>query len=60
VRSSIADRAFLVEQFVNLFEVAGMERAVRDDLRERGRAAAADRDGDFQLDVDRWLDAVLD
>ena len=35
VRSSIADRAFLVDVFVNLFEVRAMEAAIRTDLAER-------------------------
>ena len=35
VRSSIADRRFLVDVFVNLFEVRAMETDVRRDLEER-------------------------
>ena len=51
VRSSIDDRAFLVEIFVELFEVTGTEDAVRD-------ALGAQRGADFQHDVERWLEIV--
>ena len=42
VRSSIADRAFLVDVFVNLFEVRAMESEIRRDLVERGMEPATD------------------
>ena len=42
VRSSIADRAFLVDVFVNLFEVRAMESEIRRDLDERGMEPATD------------------
>ncbi len=61
VRSSIADRAFLVEIFVNLFEVRAMEASIRRDLAARGDRAPRDStiDGmDFRLDVERWLALV--
>ena len=65
VRSSIADRAFLVDVFVNLFEVRAMESEIRRDLDERGMELATDppqetsRDGtDFRVDVERWLELV--
>ena len=65
VRSSIADRAFLVDVFVNLFEVRAMESEVRRDLDERGMEPASDppqetsRDGtDFRVDVEQWLELV--
>jgi hypothetical protein len=48
VRSSIDDRAFLVEMFVELFEVTGTEGSVR---RSPGRPAS----GDFQHEVEDWL-----
>ena len=58
VRSPM-DREFLVELFVNLFEVAGTE----DSLREQLDAAAPERaspDGhDFRGDVERWLARAL-
>jgi len=47
VRSSI-DRAQLVDFFVHLFEVAGMDEDIRADL--------GSRDPDFQTDVERWLE----
>jgi hypothetical protein len=54
VRSSISDRAFLVDFFVNLFEVAGSEDSVREaisrDSRETGH--------DFHDDVEEWLNAI--
>ena len=65
VRSSIADRAFLVDVFVNLFEVRAMESEIRRDLDERGMEPASDapqetsHDGtDFRVDVERWLELV--
>ena len=65
VQSSIADRAFLVDVFVNLFEVRAMESEIRRDLDERGMEPATDalqetrRDGtDFRVDVERWLELV--
>lgn len=48
VRSSIDDRAFMIEFFVNLFEVAGMEASVRAD----GPSS------DFREDVEQWLARV--
>jgi hypothetical protein len=60
VRSSIEDRPFLVEQFVNLFEVTGMEGSIREDLRRRGGSVPARHGGqDFQHDVELWLSGVL-
>ena len=64
VRSSIADRAFLVDVFVNLFEVRAMESEIRRDLDERGMEPATNaletsQDGtDFRVDVERWLEWV--
>ena len=64
VRSSIADRAFLVDVFVNLFEVRAMESEIRRDLDERGMEPATNaletsQDGtDFRVDVERWLELV--
>lgn len=55
VRSSIADRAFLVDFFVNLFEVSGHEESVRNALPHRSSTEGHD----FQQDVDRWLTATL-
>ena len=51
VRSSIDDRAFLVEIFVELFEVIGAEDSVR-------RALGTSPSADFQDDVERWLKSV--
>ncbi len=60
-RSSIADRAFLVEVFVNLFEVAGIEEAIRTELAARGAPppAAEIPGSDFRIDVERWLARAL-
>jgi hypothetical protein len=57
VRSWIADREFLVDVLVELFEVSAMEASVRSQL------AAADTlphpDGtDFRSDVARWLEVA--
>ena len=65
VRSSIADRAFLADVFVNLFEVRAMESAIRADLAERrtktGRddlLASTSEGTDFRVDVESWLELV--
>ena len=47
VRSNLADRALVVEFFVNLFEVLGIEAEIR--------GVIADRHDDFRLDVEQWL-----
>jgi len=52
VRSSIDDRAFLTEMFVELFEVTGSEDSVRQVL-------GAEPGADFQHDVERWLELVM-
>ncbi|HEU4938627.1 MAG TPA: hypothetical protein VFT39_19380 [Vicinamibacterales bacterium] len=55
VRSSISDRAFLVDFFVNLFEVTGDEKSVRAAIPHR-----ASREGrDFQHDIEEWLTMTL-
>ena len=59
VRSSLTDRAFLIDIFVNLFEVTGAEESVRSDLAGRGHAASDRQDVDFRADVERWLENVL-
>jgi hypothetical protein len=48
VRSSLSDRAFLVDFFVSLFEVAGDEESIRAAI---SRASSTD----FQRDVEEWL-----
>jgi hypothetical protein len=59
VRSSIADREFLVTVFVNLFEVARMEDEIRAALPHQGPPPVAESEGsDFRSDVQRWLDQV--
>jgi len=62
VRSSIADREFLATVFVNLFEVTGMESALRQELAERGAARRAEPSAagtDLRVDVEEWLPLVL-
>ena len=62
VRSSLTDRAFLVDVFVNLFEVAGREDSVRTDLMHLGASGSlnAAPDGrDFRAEVDQWLGFVM-
>jgi hypothetical protein len=62
VRSSIADRRFLVDMLVTLFEVTGMEDAVREALRDRGGPSTSLGAGppghDFRSDVEEWLQLV--
>jgi hypothetical protein len=58
VRSALRDRGFLVEFFVNLFEVTGAEATVRAQLEDR-TAHAADGKHDFRADVEAWLDGAL-
>ena len=50
---------FLVDVFVNLFEVTGTEQSVRDDLARRNPASTPPASADFRDDVVRWLDAAL-
>ena len=65
VRSSIADRRFLVDVFVTLFEVREMEAEIRRDLEEledelqvtHGPPDAASG-SDFRVDIERWLELV--
>jgi hypothetical protein len=62
VRTSIADRTFLVDIFLHLFEVTGTEESVRNrlDKKEPEPADASLSAGtDFRADVERWLDQVL-
>jgi hypothetical protein len=47
VRSNLTDGTLVVDFFVNLFEVLGMEEEVR--------AVLGDRRSDFRLDVENWL-----
>jgi hypothetical protein len=61
VRAPIADRDFVVDLFLGLFEVAGMEAEIRGALAERGVAQADTGPGgrDFREDVQAWLDQVM-
>lgn len=56
VRSAVQDRGFLAGVFVDLFEVTGLEDAVRAQLAE---GPAAGEDGDFRATVERWLTGAL-
>ncbi|NUR54198.1 MAG: hypothetical protein HOQ29_07115 [Acidobacteria bacterium] len=51
VRTSIGDREFLVDVFVELFEGTDAERSIRAALRSEGT--------DFRDDVERWLGHTL-
>jgi len=55
VRSSISDRAFLVEFFVNLFEVIAAEGSVRAAIARPPLGEGHD----FQHDVEEWLELTL-
>ena len=59
VRSSIADREFLIGIFVNLFETTGAEDSVRDQLPESGQSGTRHGDRDFRWDVEQWLTRSL-
>jgi hypothetical protein len=59
VRSPL-DHAFLVDRFVDLFEVTGNEESLREQLPEEDRDAGATVSGhDFRADVEVWLAAAL-
>lgn len=70
VRSSVMDREFLVDVFLELFETTGVQDSVRADNRlarsERPTASVAQRapdigtrPHDFRTDVERWLGDAL-
>jgi hypothetical protein len=58
VRTPIADRDFLTDIFVELYEGTAAERVIHRTV-TRGRAAAVDAGRDFRTEVARWLDRVL-
>ncbi len=60
VRTSLSDRAFVTDIFLSLFEVAGMEAAIRQSLARHGGAPAdSGANGrDFRADVEAWLQHV--
>jgi hypothetical protein len=61
VRSSIADRAFLVDVFVNLFEGTDVETAIRDEFPTNASSAGQEsaEGRDFRAEVHAWLEHVL-
>jgi hypothetical protein len=62
VRTSIADREFLVDLFVELLEGTEAEYSIRQELRRKGEAAESRQpaDGtDFRADVEHWLAGAL-
>ena len=63
IRSSLTDRAFLVDVFVELFEVTGGEESVRRCLAGSDTGAQSDlqttEGSDFRLDVERWLEQTI-
>ena len=66
VRTSIDDRPFLVDFFVNLFEVTQTEDSVRRVLSEQAldlptmeRELELSKGTDFRVDVGRWLSHVM-
>jgi hypothetical protein len=58
VRSSIADHEFLVDLFVNLFEVTGTEDSVRNAVKDPAAPASPGR-ADFRSDVEQWMKGVV-
>lgn len=62
VRSSIADRTFLTDTFVDLFEGTSVETHIRDQFAAGARDAGPKEtsDGrDFRGEVEAWLERVL-
>lgn len=59
VRSPLADRRFLVDVFVSLFEVSGTQESVRAHLADRAPGTESTDGHDFRQDVERWLNLVL-
>ena len=59
VRSAITDREFLIELFVNLFEVAGTEDSVREQIAGGDAPGRPPAGSDFRNEVERWLDPAL-
>ncbi|MGH9372539.1 MAG: hypothetical protein ACRD15_13500 [Vicinamibacterales bacterium] len=59
VRSSITDGEFLVELFVNLFEVTGAEDSVRRQLPDRPQHHRHATGADFRIDVESWLSRAM-
>jgi hypothetical protein len=61
VRSGIGSREFLVDFFVDLFEVTGAEESLRRQLAHgRGEGLRdAEHRADFRTAVEHWLDAAL-
>ena len=54
VRSSIVDREFLVDVFVELFETTGVQESIRSDNQQPALPPH-----DFRADVERWLGEAL-
>jgi hypothetical protein len=61
VRSSIGDRAFLVDVFTNLFEGTEAEASIRDEAGVKGSTLGADGSGgrDFRTEVEIWFEGVV-
>jgi hypothetical protein len=62
VRTSIDDREFLVDVFVELFEGTEAEHSIQRDVRRKGEAITSPHraDGsDFRTDVEKWLVRAL-
>ena len=57
VRTSLNDRAFVIDWFLTLFEVSGMEDEIRSALDEAGVNGSRDEalGRDFRQDVEAWL-----
>jgi len=59
VRSSITERTFLVDFFVELFEVTHTDASVRDYVRADLQQTTAAEGHDFRTDVEAWLERAL-
>ena len=59
VRTSLTDRAFVIDLFLSLYEVSGMESEIRRALSAAGVETHASGAGtDFRADVEAWLEHV--
>jgi hypothetical protein len=59
VRSSISDRAFLADTFVELYEGTSIESSIREQFPAAVSEATAVDGRDFREEVEAWLEQVL-
>jgi hypothetical protein len=59
VRSSISDRTFLADTFVDLFEGTDVEASIREQFSQASGRDDVSGGRDFRAEVEAWLDRVL-